>query len=199
MVNAPVKFPAEISPSRGNTVWLTGLPGAGKSTLANLLLEALRKEGLTCCLLDGDQIRKGLSADLGFSAADRHENVRRVAEVARIVNGMCAIAIVAMVSPARVDRERARAIVGDAHFIEVFIDAPVEVCARRDPKGMYLRAAAGQLPNFTGVSAPYERPERAELVIHTNELTPVAALQQIMATLRAHDPTRVGESRVLSH
>lgn len=165
------------------TIWLTGLPGAGKTTLAVALRSALQQQGRACCVLDGDEIRSGLSSDLGFGSADRHENVRRVAEIARLLNVSNVIAIVAMVSPLLVDRQRARHIVGAENFREVYVDAPVETCLRRDPKGMYKRARSGEIQNFTGLTAPYEPPHAPELRLQTEMLSLDECLQQALSVV----------------
>ena len=149
------------------TVWLTGLSGAGKSTLAVELERRLMDAGRPCYLLDGDNVRAGINRDLGFGASDRHENIRRVAEIACLLNDAALIAITAFISPYRADRAMARGIVGAERFIEVYLDAPLEVCERRDPKGLYRRARAGAIADFTGISAPYEAPEAPALVLAT--------------------------------
>jgi len=149
------------------TVWLTGLSGAGKSTLAVELERRLMDAARACYLLDGDNMRAGISRDLGFRPQDRHENIRRVAEIARLMNDAALIAITAFISPYRADRRMARDIVGAGRFIEVYLDAPLEICEQRDPKGLYRRARAGQIADFTGVSAPYEAPEAPTLVLAT--------------------------------
>jgi len=149
------------------TVWLTGLSGAGKSTLAVELERRLMDAARPCYLLDGDNMRAGISRDLGFRPQDRHENIRRVAEIARLMNDAALIAITAFISPYRADRRMARDIVGAGRFIEVYLDAPLEICEQRDPKGLYRKARAGQIADFTGVSAPYEAPEAPTLVLAT--------------------------------
>jgi adenylylsulfate kinase len=149
------------------TVWLTGLSGAGKSTIAVELERRLMDEGRLCYLLDGDNVRAGINRDLGFGPSDRHENIRRVAEIAVLMNDAALIAITAFISPYRADREMARGIIGPGRFIEVYLDAPLEVCERRDPKGLYRKARAGEIADFTGVSAPYEAPPAPALVLQT--------------------------------
>jgi len=151
----------------GATVWITGLPASGKSTLAFALEERLVRGGRAAYVLDGDNIRHGLNANLGFSAEDRAENIRRIGEVARLFADAGMIVIAAFVSPYRADRERVRALHNAAGlpFFEVYLETPVEVCEQRDPKGMYSRARAGGIANFTGVNDPYEAPLHAEMVL----------------------------------
>ena len=147
------------------TIWLTGLSGSGKSTLAYELEKRLTDEGHACFVLDGDNIRHGLNRDLGFSADDRSENIRRVAEVAKLFNEAGLIVITSFISPFRADRASAREIIGPDRFAEVFVDASLETCEQRDPKGLYARAREGEIPDFTGISSPYEAPESAALVL----------------------------------
>lgn len=144
-------------------VWLTGLPGSGKSTLADAVERELHERGKHTMVLDGDNMRTGLNADLGFAPEDRRENVRRVGEVARVLADAGVIPIVALVSPFAVDREAARALFGADEFVEVFVDTPPQLCAERDPKGLYRRAKEGKITNMTGVGQNYEAPADAEL------------------------------------
>ena len=148
------------------TVWLTGLSGSGKSAIARELERTLHTQGRHAFVLDGDTLRTGLSRDLGFSREDRAENVRRTAEAARLLNQAGLVAIVALISPFRAEREAARTIVGGERFVEVHVDTPLEVCEARDVKGLYAKARAGEIPEFTGVSSPYEAPTAPELVLH---------------------------------
>lgn len=147
--------------------WLTGLSGAGKSSIANAADRALTLAGRNAMVLDGDNLRHGLNSDLGFSAGDRAENIRRAAEAARLMAEAGLVTIVSLISPYRAEREAARGIAGDIPFVEVFIDTPLSVCEARDPKGLYDRARSGAIPNFTGVSAPYEAPHAADIVVTT--------------------------------
>jgi len=150
----------------GKVVWLTGLPGSGKSTIADEAVRRLHALGVHTFVLDGDNVRTGLNKDLGFTAEDRAENVRRVAEVAKLMREAGLVVFVALVSPYRSDREAAAALFEDGQYLEVYVDTPVEVCAERDPKGLYAKAAAGDLPNMTGVGQGYEVPEDPDLVLH---------------------------------
>jgi len=149
------------------TLWLTGLSGSGKSTIAYALESRLTKAGRACYVLDGDNVRHGLNRDLGFSAEDRSENIRRVAEVARLMNEAGLIVITAFISPFVKDRQAAREVIGGDRFVEVFVDAPIEVCEQRDPKGLYAKARAGEVAEFTGVSSPYEPPEKPDVRLDT--------------------------------
>lgn len=161
-----VVTPADRARSLGQTpkvIWLTGLSGSGKSTIADILDRKLQARGWHAAVLDGDNLRHGLASDLGFSDADRSENVRRVAHVASLMADAGLIVIVSLISPFQADRQRARETIGADRFVEVFVDASLEVCQTRDPKGMYARAMAGNLPRFTGVGAPYEAPEAPDL------------------------------------
>jgi adenylyl-sulfate kinase len=171
--------------STGCVVWLTGLSGAGKTTIARVLEIELRGAGHPVCVLDGDCLRRGLCADLGFSPEDRQENIRRVGEVARLFADAGMICIVALISPYRQDRARARAAAPGNRFLEVFVNSPLDVCERRDPKGLYARARAGELKEFTGVSAPYEPPLAPEVELRTD----LEDIAQCVARLRR----RLGE------
>lgn len=161
---------AHANGHRSGVLWFTGLPSAGKSTLAMALLRQQFDRGRQIHVLDGDNLRRGLNRDLGFAPQARAENIRRVAEVARLFADAGVIVVTALISPMAADRALARAIVGD-DFHEVYVKADVAVCARRDPKGLYARARAGQIPGFTGVSAPYEPPPAPELVVDTGQET----------------------------
>jgi bifunctional enzyme CysN/CysC len=169
-------------------VWLTGRPGAGKSTIADLLEQVLVRSGRHVYVLDGDVLRRGLSRDLGFSEADRAENVRRVGEVAHLMMDAGLIVIVALISPYRNERRAARALFEPGEFIEVYVDTPLEVAERRDPKGMYKKARRGEIKNFTGIDAPYEPPEHAEIHIETVQVPAEDAAQRIVRYLAGRDP-----------
>lgn len=167
------------------TVWLTGLSGAGKSTIAAELERQLIDGARPCYMLDGDNVRAGINRDLGFGPEDRRENIRRIAEIARLMNDAGLVVVTAFISPYRADRQMAREIVGADRFIEVHIDAPLEVCERRDPKGLYRKARRGELPDFTGVTAPYETPENPDLVLAT-ALSPVEdCVRDLLAVVSA--------------
>jgi adenylylsulfate kinase len=157
------------------TFWLTGLSGAGKSTIAFEFEERLRRERRPCIVLDGDALRCGLSRDLGFSEGDRRENIRRTAEVARMMNDVGLVVVTSLVSPLRDDRAIARAIVGDPRFVEVYVSTSLQVCEARDPKGLYRKARRGELRDFTGVSAPYEPPAQPDLALDASNLCKGAA------------------------
>ena len=174
---------AAIKRQRPRCLWLTGLPGAGKSTLAHLLEHALHEPGLHTYLLDGDNVRHGLSRDLGFSEADRDENIRRIAEVARLMVDAGLVIIVAFISPYRREREFARGLFAPGDFVEIFVDTPREECERRDPKGMYAKARHGEIANFTGVDGSYQAPENPEIRINTTDRTPQESLASILYAL----------------
>jgi adenylylsulfate kinase len=163
--------------------WLTGLPGSGKTTLAAEASRVLAAAGRQVFVLDGDDLRRGLCSNLGFSAKDRTENMRRTAETARLMARAGLIVIVALISPFRTDRARARLIVGAFPFLEVFVDTPLAVCRARDPKGLYAQAEAGEVPAFTGVSAPYEIPEAPDLRLWTEGATVAISAAPLHAVL----------------
>ena len=168
---------------KGHTVWLTGLSGSGKSTIAYEVERQLTAAGHLCVVLDGDNVRHGLNRDLGFSADDRTENIRRIAEVARLMNGTGVIAITSFISPYRKDRRDARDIIGEDCFTEVHVDASLEVCERRDPKGLYKKVRAGEIPQFTGITDPYEAPEKPELQLATEDLGAEDCARAVVETL----------------
>ena len=166
-------------------VWLTGLPGAGKSTIANLLDERLFRVGKHAYVLDGDSVRRGLNSDLGYSEAHRIENIRRVAEVARLFVDAGLIVIVALISPFRVQRGAARSRFSPEEFLEVFVDAPLEVCERRDPKGMYAKARRGELKNFTGIDSRYETPLEPDIHLDTAAESAEQCVDRLLESLEA--------------
>jgi bifunctional enzyme CysN/CysC len=177
---------------RGAVVWLTGLSGAGKSTIAQAIERELFRRAVHTYVLDGDNIRHGLNSNLGFAPEDRVENIRRVSEVARLMADAGTVVVTAFISPYRMDRRRAReiALEGNAEFIEVFVDAPLEVCETRDPKNLYKKARAGEIRDFTGIGAPYEAPEDPEIVVHTDQQTVdesvATILEQLLPRLRQY-------------
>ncbi len=177
---------------RGGVLWFTGLSGAGKSTLAFALEERLFRDGYQVFVLDGDNLRHGLNGDLGFSPADRTENIRRAGEVAALFANAGLICIAAFISPYRLDRAAARAAAGAA-FREVYIRADLATCERRDPKGLYRRARRGELADFTAIDDVYEAPEAAELVVDTAEQTVAESLEALAAYARAAFPHRAPE------
>jgi adenylylsulfate kinase len=168
---------------RGATVWFTGLSASGKSTVARLVDQALHERGKQSCILDGDNIRFGLNSDLGFSPEDRNENIRRIGEVAKLFAQTGTIALTAFISPYRSDRDRNRAINENGDFIEVFVECALDECERRDPRGLYAKARAGKIPEFTGISAPYEPPERPEIVLHTDAEDEAESAARVVAYL----------------
>jgi bifunctional enzyme CysN/CysC len=175
---------AEAKGQRAAVVWLTGLSGAGKSTVSNLVEQRLHALGKHTYLLDGDNVRHGLNKDLGFTDADRVENIRRVAEVARLMADAGLIVIVSFISPFRSERMMARSLVEEGEFLEVFVDAPLALAEQRDPKGLYEKARRGELKNFTGIDSPYEPPDRPEVHLDTAILTPDEAAEHVIDALR---------------
>jgi adenylylsulfate kinase len=168
---------------KGVTLWLTGLSASGKSTVARKLEEKLFEMGCQVMVLDGDNVRHGLNKNLGFSREDREENIRRVAELAKLLTSNGIINITAFISPYRADRARAREIQAEGDFLEVFVDCPLEACEARDPKGLYAKARTGEIKNFTGISAPYEPPLQPELELHTDQLSVAESVAAILAKL----------------
>ncbi len=170
----------------GRVIWFTGLSGSGKSTLANALEVSLHAQGYRTYILDGDNIRQGLNKDLGFTEADRVENIRRVAEVARLMMDAGLIVMTAFISPFRREREMARDLIGAEHFLEVYVDTPLEICEQRDVKGLYKKARTGQIPNMTGINSPYEAPEQPALTLHSSE-TAIPVMVQALEGLLRHE------------
>lgn len=165
------------------TIWLTGLSASGKSTLAYALEAALLASGKACYVLDGDNVRQGLNKDLGFSDGDRAENIRRVAEVARLMNEAGLIVITAFISPFAADRALAKTVIGADRFVEVYLNTSIEVCEARDPKGLYQKARAGRLSQFTGISQAYEAPMAADVLIDTGLTEVRESVDQVLAYL----------------
>ena len=170
---------------RGCVVWFTGLSGSGKSTVSRRVEQMLLTRGVHAYGLDGDNIRHRLNVDLGFSPEDRKENIRRVGEVAALFADSCTITLTAFISPYRADRAQVRALVPEGRFVEVFVDTPLAVCESRDPKGLYQKARAGEIAQFTGISAPYEAPEKPELVVDTNGQSVEESVAAVGAYLEA--------------
>jgi len=174
---------ANIKHQKAMCLWLTGLSGSGKSTLANQLERTLHQMGKHTYLLDGDNIRQHLNKDLGFTESDREENIRRISEVAKLMVDAGLIVIVAFISPYQRDRQSARALFNEGDFIEIYMDTPLEVCESRDEKGLYAKARAGQLANFTGISAPYEKPTNPEITIDSSKESLEASVEKILTKL----------------
>lgn len=168
------------------TIWFTGLSGAGKSTLANAVEKRLHAAGKHTMLLDGDNIRMGINNDLGFSERDRIENIRRIGEVAKLMNDAGLIVLTSFISPFVADRRRVREIIGDGTFIEVYVSTPIEKCRERDVKGLYKKADKGEIPNFTGVNSPYEVPENPEITIDTSEMGLEETVDKMMKALEQY-------------
>lgn len=168
---------------RPAVIWFTGLSGSGKTTIANCLERRLLERGYCTILLDGDNVRHGLNRDLGFSEADRIENIRRVGEVAKLMTDAGLIVITAFISPFTAERDMARNILPAGEFIEVFVDTPLEECERRDPKGLYRKTRAGEIPNFTGITSPYQAPESPEIRLETTRSSADECAEQIMRYL----------------
>jgi len=168
---------------RGAVLWFTGLSGSGKSTIGHRVERMLIERGAFAYVLDGDNVRHGLNSDLGFAAEDRVENIRRIGEVARLFADAGALVLSAFISPYRKDRDRVRGLMGPGEFIEVFVDTPLEICEARDPKGLYKKARAGEISNFTGLDAPYEAPENPEVHLQTANLSVDEAAAQVIRFL----------------
>jgi adenylylsulfate kinase len=175
-----------LTKQRGCVLWFTGLSGSGKSTVSRRVEELLLKRGAFCYSLDGDNLRMGLNEDLGFAAADRVENIRRIGEVAKLFADATVVTTCSFISPYRAGRQEIRDKMPAGVFIEVFVDTPLEVCEARDVKGLYAKARAGAIPNFTGISAPYEAPETPEIRLKTDENDLDACAQQVISYLVDH-------------
>lgn len=176
---------ARILGHRGATLWFTGLSGSGKSTLAHRVERMLLERGVFAYVLDGDNVRHGLNRDLGFAPAERKENIRRLGEVAKLFTDAGAIVITAFISPYRADRAFVRSLMREGDFVEVHVAAALEVCEARDPKGLYARARRGEIPEFTGISAPYEPPERPEIVVDTGAVELDACARSVVGYLES--------------
>jgi len=173
----------ELLRQRGVVLWFTGLPSSGKSTIANEVAHLLHQRGHLAYLLDGDNIRHGLNKDLGFSPQEREENIRRIGEVANLFADAGLITMTAFISPYRRDREKVRQLLGEGRFIEIYVNCPLEVCEQRDPKGMYARAKKGEIPEFTGISAPYEPPGNPEIELRTDLMNVKQCAQKVVEYL----------------
>jgi len=165
-------------------LWFTGLSGSGKSTVAKLVEQELHRAGRLTTILDGDNIRHGLNKDLGFTDADRVENIRRIGEVAKLFVEAGVVVLCSFISPFRAERQMVRELLEPGEFVEVFVDTPIEECMRRDPKGLYAKAKSGAIPNFTGIDSPYEAPEAAEVTLRTVGTTPEALARELIGRLR---------------
>lgn len=178
----------KLNDHAGRVIWFTGLSGSGKSTLANALEVELHRLGRHTYLLDGDNVRQGLNQDLGFTDADRVENIRRIAEVAKLMLDAGLVVMTAFISPFRQDRDLARQLIGHENFVEVYVSTPLEVCEQRDVKGLYKKARSGQLSNMTGLQSPYEAPLRPDLDLNCAHLPSVLAIHQLLRLIlpRAH-------------
>ena len=165
---------------QAKVIWLVGLSGSGKSTLAGNIEAILHQKGYKTYLLDGDNVRLGLNNDLGFSSKDRTENIRRIAEVARLFNEAGIIVLSAFISPLESDRNQARELIGVENFIEIFVHCPLHICEKRDVKGLYAKARKGLIPNFTGIDAPFENPKQPNLTISTEAEAPAASLKKLL-------------------
>jgi len=169
---------------RSSIIWFTGLSGSGKSTLAHAVEEKLHERGCKTFVFDGDNVRHGLCGDLGFSEDDRTENIRRIGQMAKLFIESGVIALTAFISPFQVDRQRVRMMVEqDEDFLEIYCKCPLEVCEKRDVKGLYQRARKGEIPDFTGISSPYQEPENADLIINTSELDIATCVNRVMELL----------------
>jgi adenylylsulfate kinase len=173
----------KILGQRGVTIWLTGLSGSGKSTVATAAEQVVLGKGKLAYVLDGDNVRHGLNKNLGFSPEDRTENIRRIGEVAKLFNDSGIVVFTAFISPYREDRDAVRELMAEGDFVEVLVDADVATCEERDPKGLYKKARAGEIPEFTGISAPYEAPERPELVLDTGVQSLQESVEQLVGYL----------------
>jgi len=171
--NITKKDRERLAKHRGVCLWFTGLSGSGKSSIARETENLLYEKGIRTYVLDGDNIRHGLNSDLGFSPEDRNENIRRIGEVAKLFVDAGIIVMTAFISPYRQDRDRVRKILNEGEFIEIYVEADLETCEKRDPKGLYKKARLGEIKEFTGISAPYEKPENPELIINTSKETNV--------------------------
>lgn len=177
-----------LKPKKGFVWWLTGLSGSGKSTIANAIEKAIRSMALQVCRIDGDLLRRGLSSDLGFSDQDRAENVRRAAEIAKMMSDAGIHVCVSMISPSETARSRAEEIIGPGRFGLVYVNTPLEVCEKRDPKGLYAKARAGEIQDFTGISHPYEEPSRSRWTVTGHDCNPDDVAELVISEILYHKP-----------
>ena len=173
----------KLNGHKGRIVWLTGLSGSGKSTIANALEVELNRQGRSTYILDGDNIRQGLNKDLGFKTADRVENIRRIAEVSKLMLDAGLIVITSFISPFRSERDAAKSLFNSNEFLEIFVDVPLEIAEKRDPKGLYKKARQGQLPQFTGIDSPYEPPVDPDLLLKTDESSLQGCVESLLSLL----------------
>ncbi len=175
----------QLNGHKGAVIWFTGLSACGKSTVANTVDHLLHQKGVHTYVLDGDNVRMGLNKNLGFSAEDRAENIRRIGEVASLFNNASILTLTAFISPYKEDRDNVRKLLGDGEFIEVYVNASLETCEARDPKGLYKKARAGEIKGFTGIDDPYEAPEKAELVLDADNKSIDDLAEEVVAYLEA--------------
>lgn len=168
---------------KGITVWFTGLPASGKTTIASRIAEILASRGYSACHLDGDKLRKGLNSDLGFSTEDRMENIRRASETAKLLNDNHVIVLAAFITPIESTRKLARNILGKDNLVEVYVKCSIKECKKRDPKGLYKKAVKGEIDNFTGISAEYEEPEKPDIIVDTEKLDIDGCVNRVMGIL----------------
>jgi len=171
---------------RSCILWFTGLSGSGKSTLAHAVEDTLHKQNIRTFVLDGDNVRKGLCKDLGFSDDDRTENIRRIGEVSNLLTQAGVITLTAFISPFKKDRQIVRDLVEEGEFIEIYCQTPLDICEERDPKGLYKKARAGEIPEFTGISSPYEEPDNPEIVLNTGDTSIEDCVHQLIEHLKTH-------------
>lgn len=176
----------KLNSHRGAVLWFTGLSGCGKSTIANAVDQLLHEQGVHTFVLDGDNIRMGLNKNLGFSPEDRTENIRRIGEVAKLFADAATIVSTAFISPYKADRDMVREVLPEGEFVEILVQASLETCESRDPKGLYKKARAGEIPNFTGISAPYESPENPEIVLDSDNKGIEELAEEVIAWLKAN-------------
>lgn len=177
----------KLNQHKSGILWFTGLSGSGKSTIANALEKRLYEQGIRSYLLDGDNVRHGLNKDLGFSAEERKENIRRISEVAKLFVDAGTLVLTAFISPFREDRQIARDLVDSDEFIEIYIKCSLEECENRDPKGLYVKARNGQIPDFTGISSPYEEPIKPDVIVETDRLSVEEAVDLIIDYLQSNN------------